>query len=214
MEWPSWQRRSHLQRTVKYLHIPIRTKNELIMIFGKSMKLSFKMQRPKAILVSASGHSTTDHYPDLLDTLPSRYVQQQQSSLPVSPSPHQAGLNRVTKWAGLCVVFRHGAWWVRVRQFSGLLGKIGLPLILVCGHRRGRGNAQKPVWGARLDIWTTLKFAEVLLIRHHDGRQCRGLIEIMGNFDSSRFYSKFLSKLDKSKEYIGYDIKSVKNALF
>ena len=55
------------------------------------------MQRPKAILVSASGHSTADHYPDLLDTLPSRYVQQQQSSLPVSPSPHQAGFNRVTK---------------------------------------------------------------------------------------------------------------------
>ena len=55
------------------------------------------MQRPKAVLVSASGHSTADHYPDLLDALPSRYVQQQQSSLPVSPSPHQAGFNRVTK---------------------------------------------------------------------------------------------------------------------
>ena len=32
------------------------------------------------------------------------------------------------------------------------------------------------------------------------------LIEIMGNFDSSRFYSKFLSKLDKSfkKVFLGH----------
>ena len=51
-----------------------------------------------------------------------------------------------------------------------------LPLRLVCGRRQGRGNAQKPVGGPRLDICTTLKFAEVLLIRRHDGRQRRGLL--------------------------------------